>query len=165
MNLTVNAVKGNFFDRQAVINAVGKAERRVLSKAGANVRKKAMRSIRYGDRPSRPGRPPAGHRTVLKTLRFKGKASSKGPQAVSPLREFLFFSYDRATRTVVVGPALLSGKAGGQALHALEHGGPSAVVDARGRRHPITVRARPFMAPALAAEARNFPELFRNSVR
>jgi len=164
MNLTVSAAKSSFFDRQKVMAAVDRATRKALSKAGAFVRQRAKTSIRYREAPSQPGLPPSAHRTVGSVRKKSGKVVTK-KQLVSPLREFMFFSYDRATRTVVVGPALLSGTQSREALHALEHGGPSTVVDPRGRRRPITVRARPFMRPAMLAELGNFPTLFANTVR
>lgn len=164
MNLTVQAAKGNFFDRQRVLDAVGKAERQRLSKAGAFVRQRAKTSIRYRERPSAAGSPPSAHRSVGSVRKRSGRTVARR-QMVSPLREFMYFAYDRATRSVVVGPAILNGTVSRQALHALEHGGPSVVVSGRGQRRQVTVRARPFMAPALAAEAAKLPELFRNSVR
>jgi hypothetical protein len=163
MNLTVSMAKSSFFDRQRVIDAVDKATRKVLSKAGAFVRQRAKTLIRYRDRPSAAGSPPSAHRTVGRVHKKSGKVVTK-KQLVSPLREFMFFSYDRRTKTVVIGPALLSGTQSSRALHALEYGGPTVIL-AGGRRKSITIRARPFMRPAMAAEMGTFPGLFSNSVK
>lgn len=164
MNLTIRAAKNSFFDRQKVIDAVSKAERQRLSAAGAKVRKAAQKSIRMGDRPSAPGRPPHGHKSGVRkrTSKSTGKVRFR---AVSLLREFIFFSYDRAAKSVVIGPALLNGTVTRQALHALEYGGPSVVMERDGKRRTVAIRPRPFMRPALAAEMAALPELFRNSVR
>ena len=164
MNLTIQAAKNSFFDRQKVMDAVSKAERARLSKAGAFVRQRAKTSIRYRERPSSPGSPPSAHRSVGRVHKKSGKVVHKR-QLVSPLREFMFFAYDRVTRSVVIGPALLNGTVTRQALHALEHGGPSVVMERQGKRRAVVVRPRPFMRPALAAEMAKLPELFRNSVR
>ena len=164
MNLTVQAARGNFFDRQKVMDAMSKAERARLSKAGAFVRQRAKTSIRYRERPSAAGSPPSAHRSVGSVHKKSGRVAHKR-QLVSPLREFMFFAYDRATRTVVVGPALLNGTVSRQALHALEYGGPSVTLERDGKRRAVVIRARPFMRPALAAEVAALPELFRDSVR
>src|SRR5690554_2357245 len=73
-----------FFDRVAVIKAITAAERRVLSKAGAFVRKRARTSIRPRKSISAPGRPPHSHQ--------------------GDLRRSIFFGYEPANRSVVIGP-------------------------------------------------------------
>lgn len=87
-----------FFDRQAVIDAVGRANARVLSKAGAFIRRSAKGSIRYAKSPSKPGNPPHAHE------------SKKGGKD-SPLRELIFFAYDDRTASLVVGPTPFRGPA------------------------------------------------------
>jgi hypothetical protein len=91
-------VTKTFFDRQAVIDAVGRANARVLAKAGAFIRRSAKRSIRYAKSPSKPGNPPHAHE------------SRKGGKD-SPLRELIFFAYDDRTTSLVVGPTPFRGAA------------------------------------------------------
>ena len=74
-----------FFDSPAVLRAVDRARRRVLSKQGAFLRTRARSLIRPRKTASAPGSPPHSHTGIL--------------------RRFLYFSFDSATRTVVVGPA------------------------------------------------------------
>lgn len=165
--LTLNAAKSNFFDRPAVIAAVGRATATALSKGGAEVRKLAQRSILMRERPSSPGQPPHGHRTGTRTRKSKSTGRVR-VQAVSPLREFLFFSFDPQTESVVVGPVKLSQALSGTAPMALEYGGSSVVVSYRnGRRvqRRVSIRARPFMRPALQAAMPVILEAFRNSVK
>lgn len=57
----LEAAKGNFFDRKAVLAAVDKATLRVLSKFGAFVRRRAKSSIRKRKKASPPGQPPSSH--------------------------------------------------------------------------------------------------------
>ena len=90
-------VTQTFFDRRVVVEAVGRANARVLSKAGAFVRRTAKGSIRYAKSPSRPGRPPHAHR-------------SKKGNKFSPLRELIFFGFDHRTASVVIGPTPFRGK-------------------------------------------------------
>jgi len=87
-----------FFDRRAVVLAVGRANAMVLSKAGAFIRRTAKGSIRYSKNPSRPGQPPHAHR------------SKKGGKN-SPLRELIFFGFDERTASLVVGPTPFRGRA------------------------------------------------------
>lgn len=165
--ITVEAAKSNFFDRRKVTDDVGPKAARFLSRAGAEVRKEAQRGIKMSPdgKPSRPGARPYGHHSGLRKRASKSTGKTR-LRKVSLLREFIFFSYDRATRTVVVGPALLSNTlAGAAALKALEYGGTSIVSAGRaGKTRPVRVRARPFMRPALAAAAPNFPAILRASV-
>ena len=85
-----------FFDRQRVIDAVGRANAQVLAKAGAFVRRTAKGKIRYAKSPSKPGNPPHGHR---------------GKNGQSPLRELIYFAFDEKTASLVVGPTPFRGMA------------------------------------------------------
>lgn len=144
-------VKNLFFDRASVQRAVGPANAKALSKAGAFVRRRARSSMRRRKGPSAPGQPPSAH----------------SRDAVASLKTILF-AYDQRAMSVVIGPVLLNGSQGSvPALH--EFGGVQSIRrPARGRR-PASVRMarypkRPYMAPALAAEAPNFPSLWADSV-
>jgi hypothetical protein len=76
--------KSMFFDRPAVVEAVGRAGAKALGKAGAYIQRRAKSSIRKRKRASRAGEPPSSH--------------------VGTLRDRIYFSYDPPTRSVVVGP-------------------------------------------------------------
>ncbi len=139
-------IKSLFFDRKAVLDAVDKAKRAVLSKAGAFIRTVARTSIRKRKGSAPPGSPPHSH--------------------VGLLRNFIFFGYDRASDSVVVGPAKLNKP--NEAPHVLEHGGvTTATRFARGRlrKRRVRVAARPFMGPALEKERPKLPPLWRGSIR
>lgn len=73
-----------FFDREKVFRAMDKAKLRALSKFGAFVRTRARTSMRKRKKPSAPGTPPSAH--------------------VGTLKKLLYFAYDPATKSVVVGP-------------------------------------------------------------
>ena len=105
-----------FFDRQPVINRVNKAKRKVLAKFGAHTRQTAKRSIRTRKKASPPGKPPTNRTGALK--------------------RFIFFGYDSAHESVLIGPALLTGKKG-DAPSVLEYGGitPLRPNPRRVRRH------------------------------
>ncbi len=167
-NLSVSGAKGNFFDRSKVLAAMDRATRKALSKAGAFIRQRAKTSIRKRKKASAPGSPPSSH--------------------VGHLRKFLFFSYDDSSKSVVVGPARLSGTADPDAPNRLEYGG---TVSGKGRVVFLTNQvgrnaagrftsggktrvevsgmldypARPFMGPALEAERPGLPALWKDSVR
>lgn len=102
-------VKAMFFDRQAVIEALGRANAKALSRAGAFIQRRAKSSIRKRKRASRPGEPPSSH--------------------VGTLRNLIYFGFDTGTRSVVVGPTPVG--AIGIVPPTLEYGGPSVV-----RRNP-----------------------------
>ena len=135
-------VKNLFFDRKRVIDAVSRAERQGLSKAGAFVRRRARSSIRKRKKVSEPGSPPTSHTGLLKRN--------------------IFFAYEPKRSGVVIGPVRLN-KPGG-APRLLEVGG-TVVRKVGGKRRTLRYRPRPYMGPALEQEAPNFPNLFKNSVR
>jgi len=105
--------------------------------------------------------------------RRKGSAPpGKPPHAhEGSLRRLILFGYDRASDSVVVGPAMLNKP--GAAPSVLEFGGKTTIKQRRrraGRRHVVTKRrvrieARPYMGPALRKELPNIPKAWANSVR
>jgi hypothetical protein len=114
MNAVLN-VKNSFFDRKRVIEAVGRANADALSKGGAFIRRTAKGSIRKAKSPAKPGRPPHSH--------------------IGTLKELIFFSYDEATRSVVIGPTPFGA---GTAPRALELGGQvSGRVNRRRRKRVV----------------------------
>lgn len=135
-------IKSMFFDRKAVTDAVDKGTRSVLSRFGAFVRTAARSSIRKRKAISRPGEPPSSHVGLLKKL--------------------IYFGYDRSSKSVVVGPTPLNGRAIVPPL--LEDGGTLSRKDT-GKVQRCTYRARPFMKPALKKEQLRLPALWANSVK
>lgn len=87
----IDQAKGFFFDKPAVRDAMDRATVRVFSRFGATVRLTARRSIRKIGKKgeaSKPGQPPKS-RTGL-------------------LREHIYYAYDKQSRSVVIGAALLN---------------------------------------------------------
>lgn len=142
--LKLSKAKSLFFDSKKVIKAVDRATRQVLSKFGAFVRRTAKTSIRKRRAISRPGQPPSSHTGLL--------------------RRFIFFSFDRLRRSVVIGPTRLNRKnpyGPRRVPELLEHGGDVARPP-RGRT--VSYAARPYMGPALLEELPGLPAMWRNSV-
>jgi len=137
-----------FFDKAAVLDAVDKAQRRVLSRFGAFVRRTAKTSIRKSKKVSEAGKPPRSHTGLLK--------------------QFIFFAYDPETGGVVIGPERLNAKIG-SAPEVLEYGGTNVVATYRRRKvaqkRTIRVAARPFMNPALQKELPGLPAMWAGSVK
>jgi hypothetical protein len=133
-----------FFDSAKVIKALDAATRRNLSKVGAFLRTRERSLIRKRKASAPAGSPPSSH--------------------AGDLRRLIFFGYDLATKTVVVGPAPFRK---GEAPRLLEFGGTVTRRDRRGRSVRQTYRGNPFAKPALDAEnaAGTIPEAWRNSVR
>ena len=140
------AAKQAFFTSPAVTGAVDRATRKVLSKFGAYVRRGARSSIRKRKRASEPGKPPSSHSGLLK--------------------RFIFFGYDRAAQSVVVGPVALRSKP--EAPELLEYGGQvQRRVGRRGRKKKLKTmryRPRPFMTPAFETEKPKLPAMWKDSV-
>jgi hypothetical protein len=147
--------KLQFFDRQKVIDAVDAQQKRYLAKAGAYVMKTARRSIRKKKGASDPGDQPHSHEGSLKKL--------------------IFFVYEPAVKDVVIGPA---GFRDSQAPRALEYGGRTRITTLKGghkvkgkfqggKRVKVmaTIRARPFMHPALEKAVPQLPALWAASIK
>jgi hypothetical protein len=145
--LTLHA-KQFFFDSRKVQRSVDRAKRKELSRAGAFVRRRARSSIRKRKRVSRPGEPPSAHQGDIRKI---------------------LFAWDPLAESVVVGPLAFNGSGNGNETvpALLEHGGTVVRRGKRGKgkRRKLTYRPRPFMGPALTAEAEKFPRLFRNAVK
>lgn len=139
-DLRVRDLKSTFFDRRAVMSAVDRGTRKVLSRFGAFVRTRARTSIRPRPRTSLPGETPTTHTGLLK--------------------RFILFAYEPDRRSVVIGPARLSGPSGSSVPSTLEFGGPGT--NARGR--PIQIAPRPYMRPAFEAEKSRLPPLWRDAI-
>ena len=135
--------KQMFFDRQAVLGAVDSATRSVLSKFGAFVRTAARHSIRKRKAVSEPGNPPSSH--------------------VGTLRRLIFFGYDPARKSVVIGPTPFRSEV--EAPPLLEYGGRAVRKNRKGRNVIATYKARPFMGPAFEQEKPKLPALWANSIR
>jgi hypothetical protein len=133
-------VKRWFFDRGRVKHFIDTAHQKALGRIGSYVRKVARNSIRTRAGISEPGQPPHSHTGLLK--------------------DWILFSYDKESLSVVVGPARLNMKSG-DALEALEYGGAVHSVR-RGRR--MFIRARPFMGPAMEKSA-PFDRFWKDSVK
>jgi hypothetical protein len=150
--LKIEAAKKMFFDRAAVMKTADAGTRKVLSKFGAFVRTRSRTSIRKRKKASQPGQPPSSH--------------------VGLLKKFIFFGYDAAKKSVVIGPTLLNGTAG-TVPETLEYGGNATIlVRKRGstkksqrERKTITIAKRPFMQPAFEKEKTKLPALWANSIR
>lgn len=151
LDIKLNAMKGMFFDREAVLRETDKGMQSVFSKFGAYVRTRARTSIRTRKKASEPGQPPSSHTGLLKRN--------------------IFFGYDRDKKSVVIGPVLLNGTAG-TAPESLEYGGQANImVRRRGmtrgnqrERKVIKIKTRPYMQPAFDQELTKLPDLWANSI-
>lgn len=156
-----------FFDRPRVLRAVGAAERRVLSKFGAYVRRTAKGSLKPARQRKLSEMSPeqrAAYERRKAIARSEGRPVPRRPEVISrpgappklhvrpvranPLRRRLLFGYDPRRRSVVIGPLAFRGRG----AEKLEHG--TGGYD-----------ARPFMRPALGQELPGLPAMWRDSVR
>ena len=167
-------VKNLFFDKVAVTSAMDKATARGLSRAGALVRIIAIRSIKRTKRKiSRPGEQPKTHE----------------PSGNRPSMKEIYFHFDPANQTVVIGAIRYSTRANADTPVSvpsiLEHGGQSGIYERRRkggtwgqasrrsalrpyqeeRVRMVTIAARPFMVPALAKAIPRIDTFFQQSIK
>lgn len=169
----LRTVVRSFFDRDVVMRAMDSQTRQTLSRFGAYVARRAKSLIR-------PARQlPLGEMSADELLQYRiaqaaakraGRAAPKRPLASSKpgepprsilgyLRRFIYFGWDPATHSVVIGPALFGG-ASGTAPRVLEEGGMT--VNYKGKT--LTIKPRPFMSPAFQAELVELPKIWQQSV-
>lgn len=162
-----------FFDKPAVMRAVDRATRRVLSRFGSYVRRTARFSIRRRKAPSVPGAPPSSHTGDLKNR--------------------IYFAYEPQRQNVVIGPTPTNQvffKADGRPVRGtvpevLEKGGAIRILEVRKygrwqradlrshrrlsglptRLRTVQIAARPYMGPAFRENRPKLDEFWRNSVR
>lgn len=125
--------KRSFFDAEAVLKRLDKAERKQLSKLGAFIRQRWRTSLRYRQDPAPAGAPPSVHRSTLRTKTNRRTGVAKR-QAVSPEREFIFFAFEAESRSVIVGPAKTNqtppkGIGGQTVTEVIEYGGTESIVE------------------------------------
>lgn len=167
--ITIKAAKQNFFDRPGVQKAMDAATRRNLSKFGSFVRQTARSSIRKAPQVDiASGQKLRGRRRKGQVTRDAISTPGQPPYShVGLVKKFLFFSYDPARKSVVIGPVLLSSRrpgAPGQGLELLEHGGAGTLRTRKGQRR-VNYRARPFMGPAFQRELQQLPAIWKDSLR
>lgn len=151
-DLGVAQFKDSFFDSESVLREATLVERRTLSRFGAFTRQRIRSSLKYAKGKSTPGKPPHVHKGGGFTREKKDKAGNVSRQAVSPLRELVFFAYDAAAHSTVVGPAKFGSK-GGSVPGLLERGGPGTFKDPETGQMKRGIWApRPYVAPAAEAE-------------
>jgi hypothetical protein len=159
--LRIDQAKGLFFDRPAVVSAVDRAGRRILSKFGAFVRQRAQ-SIMLGHKAGRIG-------AKSKVTNRAGTSAPGDPPTphLGLLVKFLFFAYEPARRSVIIGPAKIGGKIG-NAPQALEEGGASqTLIMRKGQRTLVNsvVRQHPYMKPSLDHELPKLPGMWKDTVK
>jgi hypothetical protein len=141
LGLNIKLVAKTFFDRPEVEQAAKKANKLNLSKFGAFVRQSARKSIadRGKHAVSPPGHPPFSHLGLLK--------------------KHIYFSYDKISQSVVIGPVPLEGK-NFTILKLLEEGG----VGKRGKRF-VNYAPRPYMRPAFDREKKDMSRFWRDTIK
>lgn len=111
MNFLRFKTQACFFDRPKVLASAADATRSVLSRFGAFVMTTARHSMPRRMKRSEPGQPPSAHKGTL--------------------RDNIFFAFDEAKNSVVIGPVPLGA---GVAPGVLEHGGWAMLKSQRKRR-------------------------------
>ena len=146
IDFSLDVAKRGFFDREGVMRELSRVERRVLSRYGAFVRRRARSLIRRRKKISRPGKPPTSWTGLL--------------------RDNIFFLYDAQGKRLLVGPVRIRG--GTDAPRLLEHGGRAALErEVQGRKTKVTAyyRPRPYMKPAQEHTWERLPRIWEQSVR
>lgn len=166
-DVVINGSRASFFNEKLISSISDKMTVRMLSRCGAFVRQTAKTSIRYGKDHAKPGRPPKAKRLNSFSRTTTNKKTGKTTKrATSPLRELLFFAYDKEQKSVVIGPMQFkqSRTRGWKPPAVLETGGTVSERTKRGIRR-LRFRGNPYMGPALRKEQPKFAPLFAGQFR
>lgn len=156
-----------FFDRIKVANALEKGERKALSKFGAYVRRADQTSLRYRKTISAPGAPPSAHASQGFTRQRKNRKTGKvSRQPKSPLRELIYFAWDPAKKSVVIGPVpFKNSKVGaGVAPKLIEEGGTGPGMS-DGKRVTKRYHPHPHTGPAFRKVLPQAPKMFKDQIK
>ncbi|MFO1046038.1 MAG: hypothetical protein U0941_30030 [Planctomycetaceae bacterium] len=162
----------SFFDRSEVIQRIGRAKAKGLSRAGAYVRRRAQSSIRRPRRcllselsPERQGIFAQQQRTADRNgtpqplLPYAASRPGEPPRTpTGKLPKTILFALDQAEDAVVIGPVLTSGSSV-RVPSTLEFGGRETIFGTS-----VTIEPRPFMQPALEAELHRIPSFFESTL-
>lgn len=116
-----------FFDKKAVIDAIGKKKAKALGAVGREIRYVARGSMKLAPIgvPSPKGSPPHRHRKTKKNKQGGGFWRS------------IVYGYDRASGSVVVGPSIAFGKNIRTIAERSEYGGRGTYTNPRRRMRKI----------------------------
>lgn len=138
-------------ESKRLLDRMNASARKALTLQGIDIRRTARKSMKTGKdgRPSSPGSPP--HRVT------------------GLLADFLIWKYDGNVASVVIGPALLDGSKNTNPTipEILESGGTEMATVKRGKewnRQPVSIAARPYMAPALERSQAKLSEFWSKSL-
>lgn len=151
-------IKDLFFDSDLVLQTLGEQERTELSRFGYLVMRDARQSIRAPRQKSLASMTSQERHAWYLRSHFaaqRGRKARRPAAASKPgepprnqsglLKNFIFFTYERARRSVVIGPARLAGtRTDPPPPRILEEGGP--IRNQFGQ--PARIRPRPYMRPA-----------------
>lgn len=163
LSMTVKSSQRGFFDRPVVTSALDRVTHQVFSRFGGYVRKASRSNLKHFYRgPSEAPNPPHSHTGLL--------------------RDFIYYTYDRKRRTVVIGPVRIRSPNAPDIPRKLELGGAFRLTEVqlsggfwvrpsnrRATQHPRqrptrvrmgTIEARPFMAPAFQAGLKKLPDFW-----
>lgn len=165
---SVSQFKKAFFDPESVIDPAERVLQKKLSQYGAFVRRRAKTSIRKApkadaitgeikrgrkkkgavtvDAVSKPGNPPYGH----------------GDQKY---KKFIYFGYDAAEKTVIIGPAKFNSKNSYNVTETVEHGGDVVIIRPGKKPRPAHFEGRPAMQLAHDAELPKFLGTLEDSIK
>lgn len=164
---SISQFKRTFFDARRVTDPAERVIKTKLSRFGAFTRRTAKTSIKkapkvdasgkikrgrkkkgveYRDAVSKPGDPPFGHGQQL-------------------YKKFIYFGYDAAKQTVIIGPALFKRQGPYIVPEIIEKGGDVLIVRPGRRPRPARFRARPAMQLAHDAELPKFMVGLKDSIK
>ena len=163
-----------YFDRDAVIQRLGKVKASALGKLGAYTRRRARSSIKPRRQKSIAELSPEeadSFKIAKRIAQQKGRPAPKRPlEASKPgqaprsvtgvLKRGIEFAAEPDRDNVVIGAAIANAT-GREAPEVLEYGGRSTFTAGPDQGRTISIAPRPYMHPAFRSSLDSIPELFQ----
>ncbi len=166
-----------FFDRDSVIDQIGKKNARLLNNAGRMVRQEERKLIKPPKRATqktidqlsdaqrqryhiaasvakKEGRP----KPKLPRLSYSAAEGAPPVSQTDQLKDKIAYAFDSSSQSMVIGPTKLPGSRAN--LRSLEESGPTINHD----KQTVTIKAHPFGKPALANRQSAINKLFKDAL-
>lgn len=166
-----------FFDQKAVIEAVGKARVKILSKAGGKVRQKAIESLVFKPPIKKPrySKIAAVRKNQTREYFARKKAEASRPGQVPFVRRknypnlrSVVYAYDSTSGAVIVGPIARRNRSMNRTAPNVHEKGGTVTINVKTKAGIKPMQAnyqpRPIMGPALKKAIPEIPATLANSV-
>lgn len=165
---TIEEFKKAFFDPAAIMEPSERVMRKKLSQYGAFTRRTAKSSIKKAPKAdAKTGEIKRGRKAKNADLVDAVSKPGNPPYSHGPglYKKFIYFGYEAATQTVIIGPALFKSNRGVRVPEITEKGGDTIIIRPGRKPRPAHYEERPAMRLAHEKELPKFMGTLQDSIK